>query len=75
MAFDGRFFFKCSFRMKNDRKMLDTCSQLSQTLSSHLYSSTTSTKDISFTRCQEDAQLRFLQSLLQVNNITQSIEV
>ena len=75
MVFDGRFFFKCSFRMKNDRKVLDTCSQLIQTLSLHLYSSTTCTEDLSFTRCQEDAQLRFLQSFLQVNNITQSIEV
>ena len=75
MVFDGRFIFKCSFRMKNDRKMIDTCSQLIQTLSLHLYSSKTCTEDLSFTRCQEDAQLRFLQSFLQVNNITQSIEV
>ena len=75
MVFDGRFLFKCSFGMKNDRKMLDTCSQLIQTLSLHLYLSTTCTEDLSFTRCQEDAQLKFLQSFLQVNNITQSIEV
>ena len=75
MVFDGRFFFKCSFGMKNDRKMLDTCPQLIQTLSLHLYSSTACIEDLSFTRCREDAQLRSLQSFLQVNNITQSIEV
>ena len=61
MVFDGRFFFKCSLGMKNDRKMLYTCSQLIQILSLHLYSSTTCTEDLSFTRCQEDAQLRFLE--------------
>ena len=75
MVFDGGFFFKYSFGMKNERKMLDTCFQLIQTLSLHLYSSITCTEDLSFTRCQEDAQLRFLQSFLQVNSITQSIEV
>ena len=75
MVFDGRFVFKCSFRMKNDWKMINTCSQLIQMLSLHLYSSTKCTEDLSFTRCQEDAQLRLLQIFLQVNNITQSIEV
>ena len=75
MVFDCGFFFKYSFGMKNDRKMLNTCFQLIQTLSLRLYSSTTCTEDLSFTRCQEDAQLRFLQSFLQVNSITQSIEV
>ena len=46
--------------------------RLSQTLSLHSRSSTTCTEDLSFTHCQEDAQLRFYKIFLQVLSIVQS---
>ena len=60
MVFDERYNIKRFFLDKerlSDNKHL--FKQFAWTLSLHLQSSTTCTESLSFTRCQEDAKLRF----------------